>query len=442
MNNTSIKFQFAKYVSLNVIGMVGISLYILADTFFISKALGTTGLAALNFTLAVFSIMHGLGLMIGIGGAARYSIYKGLKKEHEAQEMLMNALYMGVTAALILIFAGIFFSTEISLLLGADDETLAYSEVYLCTLLCFSPCFLMNNIISAFVRNDGSPGICMAAMVTSSLSNILLDYVFMFILNMGMYGAVFATGLSPVISLAILSVHIRKNPGGLKLISVKPSLKKMLSLMKLGASSFITELSSAVSVVAYNFIMLKISGNTGVAAYGVVANTALVATAVFSGISQGVQPLASHEYGEGNKRTISKIVRYSLVTTGAVSVITFLSVFLFANGIADVFNSENNPMLSKLAANGLRIYFIGFLFAGFNIVTAAFFSAVDAPGKAFVASVLRSAVLIVPLVIALSLILGINGTWLSFVAAELITVIVTTLNLARSGYIAQNKLSS
>ena len=145
MKTQSLKSRFAKYVSLNVIGMVGISLYILADTFFISKALGALGITALNFNIAVYSILHGTGLMIGIGGASRYSIFKGLKKYSDADSTLMNSLFLGAVASLIFLTAGILFSTDISLLLGADDETLAYSEVYMCTILCFSPCFILNN---------------------------------------------------------------------------------------------------------------------------------------------------------------------------------------------------------------------------------------------------------------------------------------------------------
>ncbi len=442
METQSTKSKFAKYVSLNVIGMVGISLYILADTFFISKALGTNGIAALNFNIAVYSILHGTGLMIGIGGASRYSIFKGLKKHNDADASLMNSLFLGAVASLIFVAAGVFFSTEISLLLGADDETLAYSEVYMCTILCFSPCFILNNIISAFVRNDGAPGICTVAMLAGNVTNIILDYIFIFTMNMGMYGAVLATGFSPIVSMSILSIHLRKNPENLRLSRFLPSIQKMLSLMKLGLSAFISELSSAVSVIAFNFIMLEIGGNIAVAAYGIVANTALVASAIFTGVSQGVQPIASSEYGNGNKPALSKIVLYSIVTTFFISAVVFLSVFFFAEGIASFFNGDGDKKLEALAVNGLRLYFAGYAFAGLNIVISSFFSAVDMPGKAFASSFLRSAALLVPIVIALSLAFKINGTWLSFAVTEFIALIATFVNLGRSGYLKKNRSAS
>lgn len=430
--NISFKSLFAKYVSLNVIGMMGISFYILADTLFISRSIGSSGLAALNINLAVFSIMQGLGLMTGIGGAARYSILRGLGKREEAAQVFMNALYIGAASAILLIAAGIFFSTEISLLLGANEETLAHSEVYMTAMLCFSPCFLLNNILLAFIRNDGGPRICMSAMLVSSLSNVLLDYIFIFIFRMGMYGAVFATGLSPVISMAVLTAHIRSKSNTIELCRSKVIFERIISLMKLGASSFITELSSAVTIIAFNLVMLKISGNTGSAAYGIVANTALVASSVFSGISQGIQPLASSAYGAGSKNILTGLLRYTAVTVTSVSMLIFVSVLIGAEAITAAFTSSNDQSLQEIAADGLRIYFAGFLFAGMNTVMSTFYSAVDSAKKAFVISLLRSAAVIVPILILLSSFLGNTGVWLSFAAAELAAFAVTAVNAIKS----------
>lgn len=439
MENKNIKLEFIKYVSLNVVGMAGISFYILADTFFVSKALGTNGLAALNVCLSVFSIMQGLALMIGIGGAARYSILRGLDKKREATDFFMNTIYIGGIISLLLVIIGIFFSTDISILLGADEYTLPHAEVYMSTMLCFAPCFILNNILLAFIRNDGNPKICMTAMLVSSLSNIVLDYVFIFIFSMGMYGAIFATGLSPIISTVILSSHLRSKNNSLLLYKSKLSIKKALALSKLGASSFITEFSSAATVVAYNLVLLKINGNTGSAAYGIVANVALVATAIFSGISQGIQPLASKEYGSGNKSSIKAIIRYSAITVITVSIVIFLTVMLGAKFISSVFNNENDAILEELAVSGLRIYFSGFLFAGINIVSAAFFSAIDSAKNALIISALRSAVTIVPAVLILSTLFGINGVWISFTVAELITLIASLTSLFRSTSLMNGK---
>ncbi len=429
MPKKSLLSEFIGNVTQNVAGMLGISFYILADTFFISLALGAEGLAALNFSLAVFSVMYGLGLMIGIGGAARRSILLSLGKKEEAEKMLINSLYPGGITSLILMIAGIFFSPVISLAMGADSETIHHSNVYMSTMLCFSPCFILNYIVTAYVRNDGNSKLCMAAMLGSSTANIVLDYIFIFHFSMGMYGAVFATGLSPIISLSILCIHLRSKKNTIKLKMARPEFRRMLSQLKLGVSSFIGEFSSAVTVTVFNLVLLKAGGNTAVAAYGIVANTALVASSVFNGVSQGIQPLASRDYSDLKRKR--KIVTYSIITAAVTSVLLFVSVFLLAEYISAIFNSRNDPELASLSVRGMRIYFSGFLFAGLNIVMAAFFSAVDMPKQAFIISLLRSAVIIVPMLLLLGYFLEIDGVWLSFAATEFTAFIASVISIVK-----------
>ena len=201
-----IKNIFLKYVSLNVIGTIGLSCYILADTFFVSKALGDIGLASLNFSISIFSIMQGIGLMIGIGGATDYSIKKQ-QRDNSNNTAFTYSLVMGAVMSLIFIIIAIFFIEPLSKFLGADKITLPLTKTYLTTILSFSPFFILNNILLAFIRNDNDPKLSMIAMLVSSFSNIILDYVFMFPFSMGIFGAAFATALSSIISLGILSIH-------------------------------------------------------------------------------------------------------------------------------------------------------------------------------------------------------------------------------------------
>ncbi len=158
----------------------------------------------------------------------------------------------------------------------------------------------------------------------------------------------------------------------------------------------------------------------------------LVASSVFSGISQGVQPLASSSYGINDKKALSELMRCTVFTVAAVSVLLFVSVFAAAEPITAVFNSENDPQLRIFAVIGLNLFVVGFLFAGINIVMSAFFSAVDAPAKASVVSLLRSAVVVVPLLLIMSAALGINGVWLSFTATEFISFAAAIVCIVKS----------
>ncbi len=431
MEKSMIKY-FIKYASLNILGMVGVSCYILADTFFIAKAMGATGIAALNLSISVYSVIHGIGLMLGIGGASRYSILVSQKKEKKANQVFSTALLAGSLIGLILALIGLFGTTGIAQALGADPITLPLTRDYLSTILYFSPFFIINNILLAFVRNDHNPRLSMVAMLVGSFSNIILDYVFMFPLNMGMFGAAFATGLAPIISISILLVHFAGRNHRLVFRKEQFTWSFLPDLFRLGSSALINEVSSAVVLITFNLVILKLEGNLGLAAYGIGANLALVVMAVFTGLAQGIQPLLSKYHGLKNDKLLRKVCRYAYVSSVLIALIIYLSLLFHGELLIRVFNSENHPVIARLARDGLNIYFPGFLFTGVNIVTAMFLSATEAAKDAFLISISRGFLIIIPMVFILSSIWGMNGVWLSFVLTELIvTVLAVRLSFTR-----------
>ena len=422
MKQNSTLNSFMKYVTINCLGSIGLSCYILADTFFVSLALGTNGLAALNLSISVFSIIQGLGLLLGIGGATRFSI-KATKKEGNDALTLTLLLWGGIS--LILLIIAVFCPTAIARLLGADEYTRPLTVTYLTVLLYFSPFFILNNIMLAFIRNDNNPGLSMLAMIISSLSNIVLDYVFMFPLDMGIFGAVLATCLSPIISLCILSLHIIKKKHSFAVSKCRVTPAAFRNIAALGFSSMIGELASATTLIVFNLAIYRITGNTGVAAYGIVANVALIATAIFTGVSQGTQPLASKAYGAGSTHIVSQIKKYAITTAFLLAFLIYGIILLFNTSIISAFNNEGNETLFRLAYEGSRIYFTGYFFAGANIVMAAFLSAVGNTKGAFIISSLRSMILIIPLALILGSLFQMNGIWFSFVITEILVFAIT-----------------
>ena len=207
MKNKSQFKEFARYSTLNVLGMIGLSCYILADTFFVSRGLGENGLTALNLAIPVYSFIHGSGLMLGIGGATKYSIFKSNKENKNANTIFTNTLCLATVLSIGFVLIGIFLSKSLTTALGADSDVFKMTNTYLQFILIFAPAFIMNDVLICFVRNDNSPKLSMYAMLGGSLSNIVLDYIFIFPLELGIFGAVFATGLAPIISMLILSLH-------------------------------------------------------------------------------------------------------------------------------------------------------------------------------------------------------------------------------------------
>lgn len=422
--------EFFKYTALNVLGMIGLSCYILADTFFISKGLGADGLTALNLAIPVYSFIHGTGLMLGMGGATKFSIFRAQKMDKSADGVFSNTIYLTVAAALLFVVLGLFCSEKITLLLRADAAVYEMTHTYLKVILLFAPAYLLDDVLVCFVRNDGNPKLAMLAMLIGSLCNIVLDYIFIFPLRMGIFGAVLATGFAPLISMLILSWHFLKKQNHFRLVRTKPGAAVMGTICSLGFPSLIAEVASGIVMIVFNMLMLRLIGNVGVAAYGVIANLALVVVSVYTGIAQGMQPLVSRAYGRGggngtehtderdNGKETEQILHYAMWTMLVFSAVVYLCIFLFANPIAAVFNSENNVQLQALAAEGLKLYFTAVPFIGFNMVLTMFFASMEKALPAQIISLLRGILLIIPMAFLLAALAGLTGVWLAVPITE------------------------
>lgn len=422
--------QFAGYVSQNILGMLGISCYIIVDTFFISKVAGSNGITVLNLVLPVFNLIFAIGSMIGVGSAICFALLRA-RKDERAEKYFANAVCWVCIISLLFVAAGIWAPDVILKIMGADSTIVALGVPYARIFLLFTPFFMLNYVISSFVRNDNAPSLAMTATVAGSLSNIVFDYIFMFPMGMGLAGASLATAASPVISIIICSLHFWNKNNTIRFVMKRPSVKMLVEACKLGMSAFIGELSSGVTTTVFNFLILGLAGNTGVAAYGVIANFALIAVSIFNGVSQGAQPLISKYYGKGEIQSVKKLLGLGIKTALVLAILIYAGVFFYTEPLVSLFNSEQSAVLAEYAKTGMRLYFIGFFFAGFNIVGTGFLSATDHPAAAFAASILRGVAAILICSVVLSYLFGMTGVWLAFVTAELITAVVTGIMLLR-----------
>lgn len=415
--------KFINYVTLSVLGTLGVSCYILADTFFISKGLGANGLTALNLAIPVYNFIFGCGMMFGMGGATRFSICKGMGHEAETNVIYSNVIVMTVLISFVFVVLGLFGAKNLALLLGADAATLEMTTIYLRWLLIFAPAFMMNAVLQCFVRNDEAPNLVMSAMLIGSFSNIILDYIFIFPMNMGIFGAIFATGLSPIISMLVMSPHWLKKKNTFHFAKTGIKRKHVGQITSLGFPSLLGQVSGGIVMIVFNRLILGMEGNVGVAAYGVVANISIVVTSLYTGLAQGMQPLLSTYYGADDRISIRKTMNYGQVTMLAISVIIYAVLFVFAPQVTAVFNSEGNPALQEIAEIGLKLYFTSNIFVGFNTVAATFFTSVEKALPAHILSLLRGLILVIPLAFLMSALWGMNGIWLSFPAAEAATAV-------------------
>lgn len=423
MDRKTTLLEFGKYVSLSVIAMLAVSCYILADTFFVSKSLGTRGLAALNLAIPAYNFIHGTGLMLGMGGATRYAVCKSRGEDREGDLIFTDSFRLSLAASLFFVILGLLASEALTGLLGADEEIFDMTRTYLQVMLLFAPAFILNDLLVCFVRNDGDPRLAMIATAAGSIANIFLDYFFMFPLGMGIFGAVFATGLSPVIGILILLPHWMKKTRGFHLVKASLSGKRTGIIFSLGFPSLLGQFATGIVMIVFNAIILGLTGNTGVAAYGVIANISLVVVGIYTGMAQGIQPLVSREYGRGNRRKETAFLRYDLWAMVLISLALYALLFFFADPITAVFNSEGDEALQKIASEGLKIYFTSMVFVGYNIIISMYFTSVERALPAHIISLLRGFVLIVPMAFLLSALLGMWGVWLTFPATELLVFV-------------------
>lgn len=422
----SILKDFSKYVSLNILGQMAYSCYTLADTFFVSAKLGANGLTALNLAFPVFCLISGTGLMIGMGGGIRYSIFKGSGEHDKADKAFTNAVFMVIFFACIYFLLGLLFSGPIVRVLGADDTMFEMTNTYLRVLLLFAPAFLTNHMLQCFVRNDGMPSLSMAAMITGSFSNIVLDYIFIFPMDMGILGAILATGLAPVISIIVLSPYLIRRKNSFHFRKSMPDIKRITEIASSGVPPFVTEVSSGIVMFLFNFIILRLAGNTGVAAFSVITVISLVVVAIYTGLSQGIQPILSSNYGLKNTGNLKKILKYAMVTMLGLSCVIYGVIFMEASQIVLIFNSEHNETLQAFAETGMKLYFMACPFIGFNIVTATYFTSIEKSRPAQVISLSRGLFVLIPVAFLLSALFEMTGVWCAYPASELIVALIGT----------------
>ena len=422
--------QFFKYVSQNIFGLIGTSCYILADTYFIAQAAGTDGVTLLNLCLPIYNLIFAFGSMIGLGAATRYAILRA-QGDARAQRYFSNAIFSVCILAVPFMLVGIFRPDGLLRLMGGDADIVALGMNYARIFLMFTPFFMCNYVVASFVRNDGDPSLAMVATLSGSLFNVVFDYIFIFPMGLGLPGAALATAISPMLSIAVCSAHFIKKSNTITFVRKAPSVRLLAQSCQLGISGFVGELSSGVTTTVFNFLLLRLAGNVAVAAYGVVANFALVATAIFNGVAQGAQPLVSQCYGRNEMAGAKKLLFLGCSTALVLAAVLYGCVFGFTDAFAAVFNSEGSALMAQYAYNGMRIYFAGYFFAGCNIVAAGYLGAVNRPTEATITSVSRGVAAIVTCSLVLSFLFGMNGVWAAFPASEAITLALTVFLLAR-----------
>lgn len=422
---------FLRYVIPQMVGLIFNSIYFIVDGVFIGRRLGAGALAAAGVAVPVVEITIALSMLISVGAGILISAAAGRGDAPAARNAFSQAVLfaLGLSAAVVVL--GNIFLRPLSFALGANEAILADTMTYLRYFISFSPFLIFSFALSTFARNDGRPGLAMWALTIGSASNVLLDWVFMYPLDMGIAGAALATGLGPVFSVLILLPHFLKKRGGLWFTWPRRSPGLLRRLLAGGAPAFIAEFSIGLVTLLYNLAIVRAGlGEGGLAAYLVIGYAALICLTAFLGASQGVQPAVSYLAGAGRPDRIRFLFAASAVFCLGLAVALYAALFFGGGAFFSIFITGDARLLA-FTADAARLYFIMLPFAALNILLVSFLQSMGSTGPSLVVSLSRSTLPVLAALFLLPLLLPAVGLWLALTVAEAFTLALAVFLWAR-----------
>lgn len=414
-----IKFAFPSMVM-----MVFMGLYTIVDTVFVARFVDTNALSSINIVCPVINIIVGLGTMLATGGSAIVAKKMGNGKTNEARSNFTLIIVTGIIIGLTITIIGLLFLDKIIRGLGASEILFPYCKEYLTIQLIFAVGNIMQVLYQNLFVTAGKPTLGLVLSVLAGIANIIFDYIFIVLMQMGIKGAALGTGIGYMIPTIVGTMFFLTNKNELHFCKPKMDTSVLTKSCSNGASEMVSQLATAVTTFLFNATMMKLLGEDGVAAITVIIYSQFLLTTLYIGFSMGVAPVISYNYGSENVKQLKKIVRICFGFIIIVSVFVFLFSFFAGESIAKIF-AENNENVFEITTMGFSIFSFGFLFSGCNIFASALFTALSNGKVSATISFLRTFGFIMVFLLILPRVLNVTGVWLAIPIAELLTIMLT-----------------
>lgn len=408
------------YVLPSISAMVVSFAYNVVDGMFVGLGVGENALAAVNLTVPFTEVVTAISSMLAVGGATVMAIRKGRGDSEKANQAFMTSAILVITAGTLLTLIGAIFPAQIAQLFGATDLLMADTIAYLRWYSLFSIFFTVSILGSAFVRNDGNPGLAFWGMIAGAVSNVFLDWLFVFPLQMGIKGAAIASGLGQILSCMILATHFIKKRGILRIRKIRLETELNKKVFKRGLPEFVIQMSQPITVFCYNHVILRQLGESGLAAFAAATYLLLIVLGVFFGISQGLQPLLSNSYGEKRTNDTKYFFRAGLVVNLVITSALYMLYCIIGKGALTLFIAD--AALIPLAYAALWGYGLAYIPASLNIIYITYFMSTKNTPRAMLISCSRGVVLNSMCVFAIPATWGVGAIWFPIIVAELITL--------------------
>ncbi len=423
-------FTFAKllrFTAPSVLMMIFTSIYSIVDGLFVSNFVGATPFAAINIVFPFLMILAAVGFMFSTGGSALIAKTLGEKDRFMANQIFSMLVYASIIFGTAVSVAALMLIEPVLAAFGVEGELMLQSLLYARILLPFIPVFMLQFMFQSFMITAERPKLGMFITVSAGLTNAALDALFIVYFKWGLAGAAWATVVGEIIGGIIPLLYFAcPNKTPLRLVKTKFYAGALIRSCTNGLSEFLGQISMSVVGILYNYQLLRIAGEDGVVAFGVISYANFVFLSVFIGFSIGSNPIVSYHYGAQDKKELKSLLKKNVTFIGLAAVILTLTAELSARILASVFVGYDE-MLLNMTTYGFRIYAISFLLAGFNIYASAFFTALNNGIVSAVISVVRTLVCECGCVMVLPIFFGLDGIWSSIIVAEIIALSVSVI---------------
>ena len=408
-----------RFVLPSIIMMVFTSIYGVVDGLFVSNFVGKTPFAAVNLVMPFIMIFGGIGFMFGTGGSALVAKTMGEGDKHRANRYFTMMIVVTLICGVIISTVGVIYMEPISIFLGADEEMLADCVLYGRIVLAFNTAFMLQNVFQSFLIAAEKPKLGLWVTVAAGVTNMVLDALFMAVFGWGVAGAAIATGISQVVGSVLPLVYfLRPNSSLLRMTKTKLELRPILQASGNGASELVSNVTASVVGMLYNFQLLRLSGQNGVAAYGVLMYVEFIFAAVFIGYAIGCAPIISYHFGAGNHGELKNLLKKSVLLMGVGGLLMVGAAQALAVPMARLFVGYDD-VLCQMTVHAFRISTVAFALVGFNIFNSSFFTALNDGMVSAIISFLRTFVFKLSAVLLLPMIWELDGIWWAGVAAEI-----------------------
>lgn len=405
--------------------MIFTSVYGVVDGLFVSNIVGSEAFAGVNLIMPALMMLGSVGFMVGTGGSALVSKTIGEGNKKLANRYFSMLIYFLLIVGIVLSILGNVFIRQISELLGAKGEMVDICSTYGRTLLCSLPFFMLQNCFQSFLVVAEKPAMGLCVSVIAGLSNMVLDFLFIYVFRLGVFGAALATAISEFVGAAIpLIFFIRKNNSPLKLIKTKLELKPILRTCSNGSSEMVTNISMSLVNMLYNLQLVKFAGYDGVVAYGIIMYVGFIFSSTNLGYCVGVAPIVGYHYGAANTAELKNPFKKSLFLLSSAAVVLTACAELLSSVLAGIFVGYNQD-LHNMTTNAIQLFALSYIISGINIFASAFFTALNNGLVSAVISFMRTLVFQIAFIFILPELLGLNGIWLAVVGAEICSLIIS-----------------